>query len=235
MPKGYWLPQIDVSNPEGYKAYMAATPPAHEKYRGVALVRGGKSEVVEGRVRSRGVIREFPDYATALACYRSDEYQRARPLRLPHSTCDFVIVEGYDGAQPPRRVRRPPAAAKQRLLDRPCRCHRSGRLQGLHGRRHGAVRQIRRPLPGARRRARSDGRQSPQPQRGDRISELRRRRSPATARPIIRRPRSCATAEPRPISSSSKATTGRSSSSRAQARPASSPFQGEDKNCAIPP
>ena len=32
MPKGYWLPQIDVSNMEGYKAYMAATPPAHEKY-----------------------------------------------------------------------------------------------------------------------------------------------------------------------------------------------------------
>jgi len=36
------------------------------------------------------VIREFPDYATALACYRSDEYQRARPLRLAHSACDFM-------------------------------------------------------------------------------------------------------------------------------------------------
>ena len=52
MAKGYWIPQIDVSNPEGYKAYMAATPPAHEKYHGNALVRGGKSEVVEGRARS---------------------------------------------------------------------------------------------------------------------------------------------------------------------------------------
>jgi uncharacterized protein (DUF1330 family) len=100
MPKGYWLPQIDVSNMDGYKSYMAATPPAHEKYRGVALVRGGKSEVVEGRIRSRAVIREFPDYATALACYRSDEYQRARPLRLPHSQCDFVIAEGYDDPRP---------------------------------------------------------------------------------------------------------------------------------------
>ncbi len=101
MAKGYWLPQIDVSNMDGYKSYMAATPPAHEKYRGVALVRGGRSEVVEGKARARCVIREFPDYTTALACYRSDEYQRARPLRLPHSTCDFVIVEGYDGPQPP--------------------------------------------------------------------------------------------------------------------------------------
>jgi len=100
MPKGYWLPQIDVSNMEGYKAYMAATPPAHEKYQGVALVRGGRSEVVEGRMRSRCVIREFPDYAAALACYASDDYQRARPLRLPHSQCDFVIAEGYDDPQP---------------------------------------------------------------------------------------------------------------------------------------
>ena len=101
MPKGYWLPQIDVTDMEGYKAYMAATRPAHEKYKGVALVRGGRSEVVEGHARSRIVIREFPDYAAALACYRSDEYQRARPLRLPHSQCDFLVVEGYDGPQPP--------------------------------------------------------------------------------------------------------------------------------------
>jgi uncharacterized protein (DUF1330 family) len=36
--------------------------------------------------------------STALAC--SDEYQRAKPLRLSHSICDFVIAEGYDGPQP---------------------------------------------------------------------------------------------------------------------------------------
>ena len=112
MSKGYWIPHIDVSNPEGYKAYMAATPPAHEKYGGTALVRGGKYEVVEGRARSRNVLREFPDYATALACYRSAEYQRARPLRLPHSQCDFIIAEGYDGAQPPAAAA-PAAAARK--------------------------------------------------------------------------------------------------------------------------
>jgi len=110
MPKGYWLPHIDVSDPEGYKAYMAATPPAHRKFGGTALVRGGKMEVVEGRARARNVLREFPDYATALACYRSPEYQSAKPLRLPHSTADFIIAEGYDGAQPPQSAS-PPAPA----------------------------------------------------------------------------------------------------------------------------
>src|SRR5262249_60884446 len=71
MAKGYGIPHIEVSDPEGYKAYMATPPPAHDKYRGRALVRGGAQEVVEGRSRSRNVLREFPDYATALACYRS--------------------------------------------------------------------------------------------------------------------------------------------------------------------
>ena len=46
MPKGYWIPHIDVSDPEGYKAYVAATPAAHEKYGGRALVRGGTQDVV---------------------------------------------------------------------------------------------------------------------------------------------------------------------------------------------
>jgi uncharacterized protein (DUF1330 family) len=100
MAKGYWIPHIDVHDPEGYKAYMAATPEAHRKYGGRALVRGGMWEAVEGKSRSRHVLREFPDYATALACYRSGEYQRAKPLRLSHAAADFLIVEGYDGVQP---------------------------------------------------------------------------------------------------------------------------------------
>jgi uncharacterized protein (DUF1330 family) len=113
MAKGYWIPHLDVSNPEGYKAYMAATPEAHRKYRGHVLVRGGTCEIVEGRGRARNVLREFPDYATALACYRSSEYQRAKPLRLPHSTCDFVIIEGYDGVQPPPPATPPAPAARK--------------------------------------------------------------------------------------------------------------------------
>jgi uncharacterized protein (DUF1330 family) len=113
MANAYWIPHIDVSDPEGYKAYMAATPAAYHKYGGHALVRGGAQEVVEGRSRSRNVLREFNDYATALACYHSPEYQRAKPLRLPHSVCDFVIIEGYDGVQPDRPATPPATAARK--------------------------------------------------------------------------------------------------------------------------
>jgi uncharacterized protein (DUF1330 family) len=152
MPKGYWIPHIDVSNPEGYKAYMAATPAAHEKYGGRALVRGGTQEVVEGKGRSRNVLREFPDYATALACYRSAEYQRAKPLRLAHSTCDFVIVEGYDGVQPHPPKTPPPAAMRKGYWVVHADVSGPRGLQGVHGRRHGAVGKFWRSLPRARRR-----------------------------------------------------------------------------------
>jgi len=50
--------------------------------------------------RSRNVVIEFPDYATALACYRSPEYQANIKVRLPHATADIIVIEGYDGPQP---------------------------------------------------------------------------------------------------------------------------------------
>ncbi|TMJ05137.1 MAG: DUF1330 domain-containing protein [Alphaproteobacteria bacterium] len=100
MPKAYWIVHIDVSNPEGYKAYVAANAEPLRKYGAKFLVRGGQFENPEGKVRSRNVVLEFPDYATALACYNSPEYQRAIALRTPHSTGDVMIIEGYDGPQP---------------------------------------------------------------------------------------------------------------------------------------
>ena len=100
MPKAYWIAHIDVSNPEGYKAYVAANAEPLRKYGGKFLVRAGQCEIPEGKARSRNVVIEFPDYATARACYNSPEYQRAIALRTPHSAGDIVIIEGYDGAQP---------------------------------------------------------------------------------------------------------------------------------------
>jgi uncharacterized protein (DUF1330 family) len=100
MAKGYWLAQVDVTNPDGYKAYVAANQAAFQKYSGHYVVRAGRYEAVEGGCRSRLVVIEFPDYDTALACYRSPEYQHAISLRKDHSTADVAIVEGYDGPQP---------------------------------------------------------------------------------------------------------------------------------------
>jgi len=100
MSKGYWIGRVDVHNPEGYQAYAAANQPIFKKWRGRYVIRAGQFETVEGSSRSRNVVIEFPDYATALACYRSPEYQANIKLRQPHSTIDLIIIEGYDGPQP---------------------------------------------------------------------------------------------------------------------------------------
>jgi len=98
MAKGYG--HVDVSDPEAYKAYIAANAAAFRKYGARFLVRGGPCEVLEGQARARHVVIEFKDYATALACYRSPEYQQAVALRSAASSGDLVVVEGYDGPQP---------------------------------------------------------------------------------------------------------------------------------------
>ncbi len=100
MTKGYWIAHVDVSDPEGYKEYQAANAVAFKKYGARFLVRGGTSELPEGKLRSRHVIIEFKDYATALACYSSPEYAAAKEKRKGKSEMDAAIVEGYDGVQP---------------------------------------------------------------------------------------------------------------------------------------
>jgi uncharacterized protein (DUF1330 family) len=100
MPKGYWIARVDVHDPEGYKTYLAANGVAFAKYRARFLVRGGPFETPAGESRTRNIVLEFEDYAAALACYRSPEYQAAIPPRDKSATVDLVIIEGYDGPQP---------------------------------------------------------------------------------------------------------------------------------------
>ena len=100
MAKGYWIARVDVTDEQGYQPYVAANAAIFRKYGGRFLVRGGKFDCVEGSSRSRNIVVEFPDYATALACYRSPEYQRNITVRLPHAVADILVIEGYDGPQP---------------------------------------------------------------------------------------------------------------------------------------
>ncbi len=100
MAKGYWIAHVDVNDPEGYKEYQSANAAAFRKFGARFLVRGGASDMPEGKLRSRHVVIEFKDYATALACYSSPEYAVAKAKRMGRGQVDVAIVEGYDGVQP---------------------------------------------------------------------------------------------------------------------------------------
>ena len=100
MAKGYWIARVDVADPERYKAYIAANAVPFKNFGARFLVRSGRFENPEGSSRPRNIVIEFPSYEAALDCYKSLEYQETLKLRLPISTIDLVIVEGYDGPQP---------------------------------------------------------------------------------------------------------------------------------------
>ena len=97
MAKGYWFGSLDVNDPERYVAYQKFVRPFLAAKGGKFLIRGGQHEVVEGEVRSRIILVEFPSYAEALRAYHSPEYQEGMKLRLAVAINDLAIVEGFDG------------------------------------------------------------------------------------------------------------------------------------------
>jgi uncharacterized protein (DUF1330 family) len=97
MQKGYWIAQMDVTDPAAYEKYRAANGKAFAEFGGRFLVRGGAQMPKEGQSRARTVVIEFPSYAEAIACYESESYAEAMKLRVGASDGDLVIVEGYAG------------------------------------------------------------------------------------------------------------------------------------------
>lgn len=94
MTKAYWIVRVSVKNAERYPDYLAAAKPAFEKFGARFIVRGGRYEAMEGTARERNVVVEFKDYDTAVACYRSPEYEAAKAIRQANADAELVIVEG---------------------------------------------------------------------------------------------------------------------------------------------
>ena len=94
MAKGYWIARVDIRDAERYKDYVSAAKPAFEKYGAKFLARGGNFHKLEGQVRARNVVIEFPSLQTALDCYTSPEYQLAAAIRQEVADAEMVIVEG---------------------------------------------------------------------------------------------------------------------------------------------
>lgn len=94
MAKGFWIVNIEVIDPVLYDAYRDKAAVAVRSFGGSYLIRGGTATTPEGRAHPRHVVIEFPDVATARACYDSSAYQTAAALRRRAATTDFTIVEG---------------------------------------------------------------------------------------------------------------------------------------------
>ena len=95
MPIAYLVVESNISDPEAFKHYMAASPEVVRAFGGEYLVRGGKVEVLEGDwTPDRIVVLKFPSFAAAQAFSASAEYTKARAARQGAALMRMVVVEG---------------------------------------------------------------------------------------------------------------------------------------------
>ena len=94
MP-AYVLAEIEITNPDGYKAYTAMVGSTIEKYGGRFLVRGGKAHPLEGEwPERRRVVIEFPTLEAAKKWWDSPEYEKPKALRRANSNGRLLLLEG---------------------------------------------------------------------------------------------------------------------------------------------
>jgi uncharacterized protein (DUF1330 family) len=96
MP-AYVIVETDVTDPEQYEQYMAASPAAIAAGGGRFLVRGGQLVTLEGDWHPpRLVLLEFPDLQAAQQWYESEFYQEVKKLRAGAAGFRAVAVQGVD-------------------------------------------------------------------------------------------------------------------------------------------
>ena len=91
----YFIIQINVNNSKNYKEYIKKVTPIVTKFGGEYIVRGGRSENVEGIwPYQRTVILKFPTYEMVKKWHNSEEYKPIRKIREDNSECNAIIIEG---------------------------------------------------------------------------------------------------------------------------------------------
>jgi uncharacterized protein (DUF1330 family) len=91
----YVIVEIDVQDPVGYEDYKKHAAATIAGRGGKYLVRGGKTEVLEGDWEpKRIVILEFPSMEKAKAWLNSEEYREPRKMRQRTAKTNMILVEG---------------------------------------------------------------------------------------------------------------------------------------------
>ena len=95
MP-AYVIVEVEINNPEEYEDYKKLTPASIAAYDGKFIVRGGKTETLEGDWEpQRIVVLEFPTIERAKEWWHSSEYAPAKAIRQRTASTRMILVEGY--------------------------------------------------------------------------------------------------------------------------------------------
>ena len=92
----YVVVQINVEDPAAYEQYKALASTAVAAYGGRYVVRGGRSEILEGSWQPpRLVVLEFPTAERARAWWASPEYAPAKAIRQGCARTEMLLIEGH--------------------------------------------------------------------------------------------------------------------------------------------
>jgi uncharacterized protein (DUF1330 family) len=96
MTPAYIIVDMQISDMDQYKQYMAEAPAAVKAAGGEYLVRGGQFEVMEGNWQpARIAMLRFPSFDQAKAFYDGELYRQARTQRAGATEFfNMVLVEG---------------------------------------------------------------------------------------------------------------------------------------------
>ena len=91
----YIIVDVKVTEPEAYERYKATVQPTLAKFGGKFVVRGGRSEILEGDWKpNRLVVLEFGSMERAKAWWNSDDYREPKKLRQSASITNTIVVDG---------------------------------------------------------------------------------------------------------------------------------------------
>jgi uncharacterized protein (DUF1330 family) len=91
----YIIVEIEVTDPAGYEKYKSLAGSTVEKYGGKYIVRGGKTEVLEGDWQpKRIVVLEFPTMERAKEWLNCEEYREPRKMRHATANTRMIVVDG---------------------------------------------------------------------------------------------------------------------------------------------
>jgi uncharacterized protein (DUF1330 family) len=90
-PPAYTIAEVEVTDPETYKQYIAVgVPPADGHF----IARGGRTYVVNGAPPTRVAIVQWRSLEKAKAFYESEAYKRVIPIRDRSSNFRAYVIEG---------------------------------------------------------------------------------------------------------------------------------------------
>jgi uncharacterized protein (DUF1330 family) len=91
MP-AYMIASFDVTDPEGYAAYVPGMMPVLMKYQPEILVADYEASSLEGECRQVNVVIKFPTEAALQAFYDDPDYRPFKELRVRTTANSTLLV-----------------------------------------------------------------------------------------------------------------------------------------------